>query len=121
MWTFILAILLTIGVSVINGNSCTCCFPGQAHVCQTPAINLPSCDDCTSFFCANHIKGCQGTPCTVECTSDSTSSSTSTSPIITTSTRQITSTTFNGGSTNRFRLFTILTSLMLVAFVYYSD
>jgi hypothetical protein len=108
MWTFILAILLTIGVSVINGNSCACCFPGQAHVCQTPAIDLPSCDDCTSFFCANHVKGCQGTPpCTVECKSDSTSTSTSA--------------TFNRGSTIRFRLFTIFTSLMLVTFVYYSD
>ncbi|CAF0885488.1 unnamed protein product [Rotaria sordida] len=79
MLTLFLLIFLTVGVSTINGYTCTCCFPGQPHTCQTPEIPLSSCANCTSVFCANHVKGCQSsTPCKVECKSGSSSISTST-------------------------------------------
>ncbi|CAF1362133.1 unnamed protein product [Adineta steineri] len=117
------------GVSIINSDRCACCFPNQSHNCQTPAIDLP-CNECTSDFCAQHVKGCQGFPaCKAECMSSSSSTTTMPSPSSTmttsssssTTTVPIKSTTFNGGSMNQYGLFIIsihLTLLTLINFFY---
>ncbi|CAF1437033.1 unnamed protein product [Adineta steineri] len=117
------------GVSIINSDRCVCCFPNQSHSCQTPAIDLP-CNECTSDFCAQHVKGCQGFPaCKAECMSSSSTTTTMPSPSSTmttsslssTTTVPIKSTTFNGGSMNQYGLFIIfihLTLLTLINFFY---
>ncbi|CAF2043955.1 unnamed protein product [Rotaria magnacalcarata] len=77
MSTLFVLLLIIVGISKINANCCTCCFPGQQPICQTPGINLPSCDECTSNFCTQHVKGCQGRyVCDVTCKSDSSTTST---------------------------------------------
>ncbi|CAF2418963.1 unnamed protein product [Rotaria sp. Silwood2] len=124
MLTLILLIFLTIGVSTINSYTCTCCFSSHPDMCQTPAINLPSCANCTGAFCANHIKGCQGSPpCDAECkgnsTSISTTTKTSTSISITTKTSSMRpiSTTSNNAFTLRFEFIMISVGLTLLAFI----
>ena len=77
MSMLLLFIVFSIAVSSIDGSTCKCCFPGQTQICQTPAIEL-ACADCTGVFCANHVKGCQGSPqCDAVCQSDSSTSSVS--------------------------------------------
>jgi hypothetical protein len=133
MSTLIFLIFLTIGVSITNGNYCACCFPNEPHTCQTPGINLPSCDDCTSSFCANHVKGCQGVPqCTAECQSTSSTtttasrSSSSVEPITSTittpsksssSVKPITSTPSSGEITVQIEVILITLGLILLVFV----
>ncbi|CAF1016733.1 unnamed protein product [Rotaria sp. Silwood1] len=115
MLALILLIFLTVGVSTINSYTCTCCFHGSAHTCQTPAIHLPSCADCTGFFCANHVKGCQGSPpCEVECNSDSSSKST---PRKSSSSMQPISTTSNSAPLVQVHFIMIFVGLTLSAFV----
>ncbi len=125
MLTVILFLFSSIGVSIINGNTCACCFPWLGIQCQTPAIDL-SCDDCTSSFCAMHVKGCQGSPpCQALCqdpsstttTTTITSSSSTTTPEETTSSMEpSTNTTVNGGFIIRFEFFIISFSLILLNF-----
>jgi len=137
MLTLILFIFLSVGVSIINGSSCACCFPWVAESCQTPGFPV-FCENCTSFFCANHVKGCQGTPCKAVCIPDSSSTTTTvssssssmepittmmsspfTEPITTmmsssSSMEPITNTTASGGYFIRIELFVISASLTLL-------
>ncbi len=113
MLTLILFTFLSIEVSLLNGNSCTCCFPFPTQECQTPGFDIPSCADCTSSFCAQHVKGCQGDPCQAECNSKSSSTTT---PMYSTSTETAT-TTSNGEATTQIGLFISSTSLSLLTFV----
>lgn len=71
MRTAVLLVFLTIAVSTVHSYTCACCFPNIPDTCETMAIDLSSCDQCTSFFCANHVKGCQGAQCTAICKSSS--------------------------------------------------
>ena len=72
-----LVILLSFSISVTSGVSCACCFPRQPDECQTTAISLPSCEECSSSFCANHVKGCQGAPpCISKCIGNSSTTNT---------------------------------------------
>lgn len=112
MLTLILFIFLSVGVSIINGSSCACCFPWVAESCQTPGFPV-FCEDCTSFFCANHVKGCQGTPCKAVCIPDS-SSTTTTVSSSSSSMEPITNTTASGGYFIRIELFVISASLTLL-------
>ncbi len=121
MLTFIFFIFLSIGVSIINGDTCQCCFSWQTEGCQVPSIYIP-CEDCTSFFCANHVKGCQGTPpCRAECIHDSSSTTTKASssypPTETTTTVTTSTTTTTVASAGYFirsELFVIFASWTLL-------
>ncbi len=119
MLTVILFLLSSIGVSIINGSTCACCFPWLGNQCQIPAIVL-SCADCTTVFCAMHVKGCQGPPgCQAVCqdpssTTTSLTSSSSTTTSITSSSS--TTTVINGGSIIRIEFFIISFSLTLLTF-----
>jgi hypothetical protein len=146
MLALIVLIFSCIGVSIINSHSCSCCFPNLPHTCETMAIDLALCTECTSVFCANHVKGCQGSPqCEAICNNDSsstvttstssftvtsaTSSATTTSAISSSTTTPATSSltttlatsssmwTTNAGSIIRMGLFMISASLILVLLV----
>ncbi|CAF1275761.1 unnamed protein product [Rotaria magnacalcarata] len=109
MSTLFVLLLIIVGISKINANCCTCCFPGQQPICQTPGINLPSCDECTSNFCAQHVKGCQGRyVCDVTCKSDSSTTSTKAKS---SSTQTSITTTSNNAFTVRVGLIMIMMSL----------
>jgi len=119
MLMVILFIFLSIGVPIINGDTCFCCFPWLARQCQPIGFEV-LCTDCTSFFCAQHVKGCQGSPCAAECQSTSTSTTTTTISSSSTTTPMISSSSTNipnGGCIIRIGLFIIsfmLTLLILV-------
>jgi hypothetical protein len=70
-----LLILFVLEVSVMSDTRCACCFVNPPGVCETPAIDIGSCSNCTSWFCAMHVKGCQG-PCNAVCQPGSNSSTT---------------------------------------------
>ena len=116
MLMLVLFIILVTRVPLINSATCACCFPIQPNDCQTPAIDLPFCSDCTSFFCANHVKGCQGSPpCKAECKSGT---STTTIPTTTSSTiKPLLTTTVNVGSFVPIGLWIISANLSLLIFV----
>ena len=118
MLALTLFVFLTIGVSTANSHACTCCFPNMIDVCQTMAIDLASCDECTNIFCANHVKGCQGLNCKAICQPDTSSTSTALPPSsFSSKTSSLSSSTFASGSRIQCESYTILVSLVVLVFL----
>ncbi|CAF0914239.1 unnamed protein product [Adineta ricciae] len=118
MLALTLFVFLTIGVSMANSHACTCCFPNMADVCQTMAIDLVSCDECTNVFCANHVKGCQGLNCKAICQPDTSSSSTTLpSSSFSSKTSSPSSSTFSSGSRIQWEPCTISISSVVLVFL----
>ncbi len=111
-----LLILLVLEVLVTSDTRCACCFTYLPGVCETPAFDIGSCSNCTSWFCAMHVKGCQGQDlCNAVCHSGS-SSSTTTNSSTTASSSTIASHP-NAGTITVARLPIILIGLTLCHFV----